>query len=457
MQSGVCKRMHAPVRAVRAWPLWELQTWLSGYIVAVVGTYLLVLVAVSRFYAISPRQLVILAALLLCGGATVELTKRSGENAGLVRDIYAVWELPVAILLPLGYAMVVPIIRLGLTQWRVRHVPLHRRVFTAAIIGLSYAAGGAVFHALSGTGFDSVASPLSHPTMWVLAVAAAALAQWSLNTALLVPAIKGSDPGVRTRDLVLARERVHNDVAELCVAVLVTLGIAVSPLTIIFALPFVTLLQRSVRHAQLMVASRVDSKTGLLNAGTWEREAASEVARAVRTRTPLALVLIDVDHFKLVNDLHGHLVGDKALKAIARTFKIFLRDYDLAGRFGGEEFALLLPQTSAVDARQIAERVRVHIAEMPISISDEPGAKTLQVTVSIGVAALGTTWERTTGSQLTDLLAGADRALYQAKNAGRNHVWMVTDTETVGAEPSPRELPQLSGLQSYGSRTSDRN
>ena len=264
MQSGVCKRMHAPVRAVRAWPLWELQTWLSGYIVAVVGTYLLVLVAVSRFYAISPRQLVILAALLLCGGATVELTKRSGENAGLVRDIYAVWELPVAILLPLGYAMVVPIIRLGLTQWRVRHVPLHRRVFTAAIIGLSYAAGGAVFHALSGTGFDSVASPLSHPTMWVLAVAAAALAQWSLNTALLVPAIKGSDPGVRTRDLVLARERVHNDVAELCVAVLVTLGIAVSPLTIIFALPFVTLLQRSVRHAQLMVASCVDSKTGLL-------------------------------------------------------------------------------------------------------------------------------------------------------------------------------------------------
>jgi diguanylate cyclase (GGDEF)-like protein len=221
-------------------------------------------------------------------------------------------------------------------------------------------------------------------------------------------------------------------VAELCVAVLVTLGIAVSPFTIVFALPFVTLLQRSVRHAQLMAASRIDSKTGLLNAGTWEREADSEVARAVRTRTPLALVLIDVDRFKLVNDLHGHLVGDKALRAIARTFKIFLRDYDLAGRFGGEEFALLLPQTNAADARQIAERVRVHIAEMPISVSDEPGAETLQVTVSIGVAALGTTWERTTGSQLTDLLAGADRALYQAKNAGRNHVWMFTDTETVG-------------------------
>ena len=432
MQLGVCKRLHAPLGAARAWPLWELPRWLVGYIVAVVATYLVVLAVVSQFYALSPRQIVVFGALLLCGAATVELTKRSGENAGLIRDIYGVWELPVAILLPLVYAMLVPVIRLGLTQWRVRRIPLHRRIFTAAIIGLSYAASGALFHALTRTGFESVVSPVQHPTAWVFAIAAAALMQWAVNSALLLPALKGSDPGVRTRDLLLARESVHNDVAELCVAVLVTLGIAVSPFTIVFALPFVTLLQRSVRHAQLMAASRIDSKTGLLNAGTWEREAASEVARAVRTRTPLALVLIDVDRFKLVNDLHGHLVGDKALRAIARTFKIFLRDYDLAGRFGGEEFALLLPQTSAADARQIAERVRVHIEEMPISVTDEPGAETLQVTVSIGVAALGTTWERTTGSQLTDLLAGADRALYQAKNAGRNHVWMFTDTGSVG-------------------------
>jgi diguanylate cyclase (GGDEF)-like protein len=134
----------------------------------------------------------------------------------------------------------------------------------------------------------------------------------------------------------------------------------------------------------------------------------------------------------MVNDLHGHLAGDKALRAIAHVFRIFLRDYDLAGRFGGEEFAVLLPQTSAADARHIAERVRLHIAETPIKISDDPAAAAVQITVSMGVAALGQTWERTTGSQLTDLLAGADRALYQAKNAGRNHVVMVTDTETVG-------------------------
>ena len=447
MRLGVCKRMHAPLGAARAWPLWELPRWLTGYIVAMGVAYLAVLSVVAQFYTLSARQFVILGALVLCGAATVEVTKRSGENAGLIGDVYAVWELPIAILLPLGYAMLVPIIRLSLTQWRVRQVPLHRRVFTAAVIGLSYAAAGALFHALSHTGFGSVPSPLGHPTAWILAVAAAAVMQWLVNTALLAPAIKGSDPGVGLRGLLLARENVHNDVAELCVAVLVTVAIAVSPLTIVFALPFVTLLQRSVRHAQLMAASRIDSKTGLLNAGTWEREAASEIARAVRTRTPLALVLIDVDRFKLVNDLHGHLAGDKALRVIARTFGIFLRDYDLAGRFGGEEFALLLPHTSAADARHIAERVRVHIAETPISVSEETGAESLQVTVSIGVAALGASWERTTGSQLTDLLAGADRALYQAKNAGRNRVWMFTDTETVGDSRYPRAAAHLTAAR----------
>jgi diguanylate cyclase (GGDEF)-like protein len=145
------------------------------------------------------------------------------------------------------------------------------------------------------------------------------------------------------------------------------------------------------------------------------------------------LVLIDIDHFKLVNDLHGHLAGDKALRAIARTFQIHLRDYDLVGRFGGEEFALLLPQTNAADARQIAERVRKHIETMPISVDDDPATEPLQVTVSVGVAALGVSWERTTGSQFTDLLAGADSALYRAKHAGRNRVWIVTDSATVGA------------------------
>lgn len=441
MRPGFRKRVRARGSAVRAWPVWENPRWLVAFIVAVVAVYALAVGFTVHAASLPAHAVLVLVFLLLCIAATVELTKRAGENAGLIRDVYAVWELPIALLLPPVYALLVPVFRFTLVQWRIRRVPLHRRVFSVAIVGLSLGSASLAFHGFTGTRFESAVSPGPHASAWILAVAAAALVQWAVNTALLLPAIKGSDPTISVREMVLAPERVRNDVAELCVAVLVTFGITSTPLTIFFALPFVTLLQRSLRHAQLLNASRIDSKTGLLNAGTWEREAASEVARAVRTRTPQALMLIDIDHFKAVNDVHGHLAGDKALRAISRTFKIFLRDYDLAGRFGGEEFALLLPHTGAADAQRIAERMRAHIAEMPIAAGDDPEAEPIRVKVSIGVAALGMTWDRTTGSQIADLLAAADTALYRAKGGGRDRVCMVTDTDAAASAAGNDRVP----------------
>ena len=145
-----------------------------------------------------------------------------------------------------------------------------------------------------------------------------------------------------------------------------TFAVAGIPLLALVALPVVRLLQRSHSHVKLVSDARNDSKTGLLNAATWERESAAEVTRAVRTESPLAIAMLDIDKFKAVNDTYGHLVGDQVLKEIANTLNTMLRDYDLAGRFGGEEFALLLPQTRAVDAFRIAERVRANIASLSI-------------------------------------------------------------------------------------------
>jgi diguanylate cyclase (GGDEF)-like protein len=454
MRFDVRKRMHVAAQTFRAWPVWALPRGLAVFIVLLTAAYAAALGLSASMVHVHPWDLFVFAALMLCIATTVELTKRAGENAGVIKDVWGVWELPIAILLPPVFALIAPLIQVALAQYRIRRIPVHRRVFSAAAVGLSYGLASVGFHAAGrlvlgpGVLLDPGRHTHAQVAAWLLVVAAAGVLQWAVNQALVLPAVKSSDPCLRIRDMIFDRERVQNDVAELSVAVLVTFGVATSLVTIVFALPFVTLLQRSMRHAQLLNASRMDSKTGLLNAGTWEREAASEVARAVRTRSPLAVILIDIDHFKIVNDLHGHLAGDKALRAIAHVFRIFLRDYDLAGRFGGEEFAVLLPQTSAADARHIAERVRLHIAETPIRISDDPAAVPVRITVSMGVMALGQTWERTTGSQLTDLLAGADRALYQAKNEGRNHVVMVTETETVSTVADPGRLSRLSGLLS---------
>ena len=444
MRSERCNRAQERRHAVLRWPVWQLPRWLVVFISAVIAIYVAAIIAaVAAVPEPHPvHDLLLCGILLLLIAVTVELTKRVGENAGLIKDVYAVWELPVAILLPPVYALLVPVFRLTLTQLRIRRVPLYRRVFSAAVVGLSYACASVAFHVMTGQGLGTATRPEPDAVMWVLALAVAALVQWTVNTSLLFPAIKGADPTVTMRELYLARERVHNDVAELCVAVLVTLGIAVTPLTIIFAFPFVTLLQRSLRHVHLVNASRVDSKTGLLNAGTWEREAASEVARAVRTHTPLAVALIDIDHFKAVNDSFGHLAGDKALREVARTLTIFLREYDLVGRFGGEEFTMLLPQAEAADAYRIAERIRAHVAAMPIDVHDDPNTEPVRLSISIGVAALGASWDSGTGGQLTDLLAAADRALYQAKRNGRDQVCMITDNTTFGLrEETADEAP----------------
>jgi diguanylate cyclase (GGDEF)-like protein len=434
MGSEHCRRVRAHVVAVSGWPVWRLPPWLVAFIGLVTAAYV---VAIAVAIALAPwpepwRNLWLFGALLLCSALTVELTKRTGENAGMIKDVYGVWELPLAILLPPVYALVAPIFRFTLTQLRIRPVPLHRRVFSAAVMGLSNASASLVFHAITGQRIGMAPGVGSPATLWLAAVAIAAGALWIVNTSLVFPAIKGADPTVTLREL-LARDSIQNDVAETCVAVLVTLGIAVTPLTILFAFPFVTLLQRSFRHVQLVNASRIDTKTGLLNAGTWEREAATEVARAVRTHTSLAVALIDIDHFKAVNDSFGHLAGDRALRTVARALTVYLREYDLVGRFGGEEFALLLPQAKALDAHRIAERIRTHIGSMPITVSDDADAEPVRLSISIGVAALSTHWDSNSGAQLTELLAAADGALYQAKRNGRNQVCVVTEDARFGA------------------------
>ena len=438
--SSVTARLRTALR-VRDWAWWRLPWLLRIYIGAVPAVALVLIVLAGASTTWTASDLVKFVLLLGCGAISVVATPRVAYlQAGLVQDFLTVWVLPVAILLPPVYAMVAPIPLLVLTQWRVHRGAPYRRVFTGAAIGLAYGAASLAFHAIPASVAGSTLGTGRHALTWVAAVAACEIVGWLVHNVLIVGAIKLSDPSAHLRDIALNREALLGDFAQMDLGILITVVVAVHPVLAVLAVPTVLLARRFMMHAQLLEKSRIDTKTGLLNVSTWESEAEREIARAVRTRSPLALAMIDIDHFKAVNDTYGHLAGDKALRAISGALGEQLRSYDLAGRFGGEEFAILLPQTREDQALRIAERLRTHVAGMTIGVGEDAATgPCIRLTVSVGVAALDRI-----GPELTDLLAAADAALYLAKQAGRNQTRIATGgvpTPLAQAIPAARPAP----------------
>ena len=170
---------------------------------------------------------------------------------------------------------------------------------------------------------------------------------------------------------------------------------------------------RRIRHILEQHAS-IDSLTGISNRRQFYALGELELKRALRHKTSLAALMLDADHFKQVNDNHGHAMGDLVLKELAKIMSHTLREVDVFGRIGGEEFAVLLPNTSFVQALEVAERLRLKLAACNLPL---PSGGHINFTVSIGLAMLASE-ER----QLGSLLKKADIALYQAKQQGRNRV-----------------------------------
>ena len=410
---------------VRSWDWWQLPPLLRGYVGAVPLTAFVMIAYAASQTTWTGHDLLEYLLLLVCGMVSVAATPRVAYlKPGVTRDFLTAWVLPVAILLPPVYAMLTPIPLQVLTQWRVHKGVVYRRVFTAGAISLTYGAASLLFRQFPDSFAGSSIGSGTHAITWVLAVAICELVGGFGHKFLIMAAIKLSDASVKLAGLALNREALQADFAEFDLSILITVVVAVTPVLAIAAVPTVLLARRFIMHAELLAASRIDTKTGLLNASTWEREAEIEIIRAVRTHIPLAVALVDIDHFKVVNDTHGHLVGDKALRAVTDALRSQLRAYDRAGRFGGEEFAVLLPHAREQDALNVAERLRAHIAGLSIPVDDEDeSAGRVQLTISVGVASLDGE-----NRELTDLLAAADAALYHAKETGRNKTHMISAT-----------------------------
>ena len=422
--SSVTRRLLARAD-VRGWAWWQLPWVLRCYVgVVPAAAAVLTCVAAARTTwdaADAWKFALLLGCSLISVAATPRVVYRHG---GITRDFITVWVLPIAILLPPFYAMVTPIPIYVLTQFWVFRGIIYRRVFTVGAIALAFGGVSLLFRAFPASFAGPTIGTGTHALTWAVAVAICEQVGRRGNQLLIAVGIKLTDPSVKFAEQELNREALVADFAEFDLSILITIVVAVSAVLAIFAVPTVLLVRRFMMHGQLLAQSRIDTTTGLLNASTWEQEAATEIARAVRTGIPLALALVDIDHFKSVNDTHGHLVGDKALRAVTDALRSQLRAYDLAGRFGGEEFAILLPHAREADALNVAERLRVHIASLsiPIRDNDESGPY-VKVTISVGVAALDSA-----SRELNDMLAAADAALYHAKETGRNKTHVVTAT-----------------------------
>jgi diguanylate cyclase (GGDEF)-like protein len=243
--------------------------------------------------------------------------------------------------------------------------------------------------------------------------------------------------GVSWRDSgVLDTSNLLTDIVLACLGLVVATIWRISPGFIVPALAPLVLMYRALMIPQLKHLAEVDAKVGLANAGHFRTLFEAELTRAIRFHRPLAVIMADLDLLRDINNTHGHLAGDAVLAAIGRIIRQTIREFDIAGRFGGEEFALILPEAEPHAAEALAERLRQAVAAelIPVGTRGVP----ITVTMSLGVACFPGE-----GHTADQLLFAADVAVYEAKSRGRNCVARAADL------PWDRRVAHPAGDVSY--------
>jgi diguanylate cyclase (GGDEF)-like protein len=327
-------------------------------------------------------------------------------------SLSSVWTFAGALYLPSVLAAAVAVFiqaHMWLRTGRAR-APLYKHVFSTATVLLACAAAGTVNATSLGGG-------------GLVTIICAMAAYTTVNSALVAAAVAQSVPSPDLATLFGDWDDNILEVATLSLGALVALVIGINPWLVTLVLPPVLVLHRAVLVRQLKVAATTDGKTGLLNAHTWSARAEDRLRRATRRRSPHAVLVLDLDYFKAVNDHHGHLVGDQVLAAVAGAVAAEVRDGDLVGRFGGEEFVVLLAGLkggSEAELAAVAERIRKRVSTLWVDVTTSKGMQRiadLSVTVGGAIHPGGR-------ADLDSLLRTADTALYSAKRAGRNQVRM---------------------------------
>jgi diguanylate cyclase (GGDEF)-like protein len=398
----------------RNWSLWTIPKPAIALVLvvdllAIVGVLVAVLpeppksAELGRFF--------LLIALCVVFGEASDRSDRMRQYLGSDRawvDTTSVWAVAAAMTLPTGWSglCVIGLNLHTLERGRRQHsVRAHRIIYSGAVEVLATLAAAQTRRSIRAVTDAVPAGPRS-----LLAVSAALACFIIVNLALVYLVIYLVMRPNSWREVVLSYEELVFEIATLVLGVLTAQVVLRSPWLTPGVLLVLALLYRGAMVTQLQVESTIDAKTGLLNFTSWRDLATRALLRTQRTKQPVAVMLIDLDHFKRVNDTYAHLVGDQVLSAVADCVKSDLREYDMVGRFGGEEFVLLLDNADLYAAVTTATRLRQSISDL--SVGDG-----VRITASIGVAH-----SAQSSAPLDALLERADVALYEAKSAGRNTV-----------------------------------
>ncbi len=421
---------HAPRRwtPVARWSLWQYtQRGLIAYVLAVDVLAAAVTATAFATSRLGVDQILPFVILMACGILYTEMSRpieRVREHfAGSPHiDLNSVWMFAAALLLPAGLAATVIATSYGYRWWRVRKHVVHRQIFSAAATVLAADAAMLFLHLVGGPSFAHMTRNLASFGL----VVAAGLVFLITNTVLVTGAVFASNRSSRLREALGSPSDYSLEAATIGLGILLAWALVAWPAALLLIMGITLVLHRCVLLRQLREKARTDSKTGLLNSEAWNSAARSHLFRANRLGAHTSLLMLDLDHFKHVNDDYGHLVGDDVLRILAETLKAELRSNDLIGRFGGEEFTILLPDTTVSAGLNTAERLRRRITERISSHLNNIGSITSTppttppvaqqpVTVSIGIAE-----HPAHGATLDALVRAADSALYQAKQAGRD-------------------------------------
>jgi diguanylate cyclase (GGDEF)-like protein len=377
----------------------------------------LVLPAFSRFTAAELARAVLIGFLAVAfeelAIRTARLRTRLAEYSHV--DMNSVWTFAAAAVLPASLLAPLCLVVVGNTWLRHGRAGGSRtyRQFFAGIVAL---ASCYLAHAVLLISSDRL-QPLSSATAAVVILCIALVVYMVTNAGLVHAAIYLAVRPESFRSLFGGWADISLEFATLCLGGLTALALLHEPLLAVLVIPPMFVLQSSVLTKQLEIAATTDAKTGLLNAATWHHVASVELVRAARESYGAALLIIDMDNFKQINDTHGHLTGDDVLKAVAECLAEEMRGYDSIGRFGGEEFVAVLSEVDEVSALTISERIRLRIGSLRVPSRNEGAPVLTGLSCSIGLACYPAH-----GTDAETLLHAADAALYAAKRSGRNRV-----------------------------------